>query len=79
MKPGYPAAHGNDVVAGFRWVKPAASLKRNRKPRGLGLGDQRFRWVKPAASLKRLNTITGWFCMAGMFPLGKTGGLIEAG
>ena len=37
----------------------------------------RFRWVKPAASLKRRNetvTVTG----NSVFPLGKTGGLIEA-
>ena len=39
------------TVHGFRWVKPAASLKRY-------LGDWTltymygFRWVKPAASLK---------------------------
>ena len=63
-------------VKGFRWVKPAASLK--PVPARVGEGvKHRFRWVKPAASLKR------WpFPLPppgrSEFPLGKTGGLIEA-
>ena len=64
-------------VVGFRWVKPAASLKRRER-----WGDERmytcFRWVKPAASLKhRIGGGKGGNIVA-QFPLGKTGGLIEA-
>ena len=39
----------------------------------------RFRWVKPAASLKRGTAGSFLGELAGGFPLGKTGGLIEAG
>ena len=65
------------VLDSFRWVKPAASLK----PSSFGFGGSHpgggFRWVKPAASLKRRDPGDA----AGpqvQFPLGKTGGLIEA-
>ena len=36
----------------FRWVKPAASLKRPVLPAVVRLYRLCFRWVKPAASLK---------------------------
>ena len=38
--------------AGFRWVKPAASLKLVERVRDVRHGFASFRWVKPAASLK---------------------------
>ena len=38
---------------------------------------QGFRWVKPAASLKQTFARLVFPCLRG-FPLGKTGGLIEA-
>ena len=66
----------NQLWYRFRWVKPAASLKRAQtQPRRWRAPC--FRWVKPAASLKRGVL---WYRDApvGGFPLGKTGGLIEA-
>ena len=53
-------------------------MKLRRKKRNYLLIIPCFRWVKPAASLKRHAVDQGrqpdvWF------PLGKTGGLIEAG
>ena len=38
---------------GFRWVKPAASLKPEERPANTSESEFGFRWVKPAASLKR--------------------------
>ena len=61
----------------FRWVKPAASLKLLRQYRTVFIFVPSFRWVKPAASLK-LNQIRSTMAPYGKFPLGKTGGLIEA-
>ena len=52
MKPGEQAGHVGSPARGFRWVKPAASLKRLRN----------------RIAVQHLD----------MFPLGKTGGLIEA-
>ena len=42
------------IAGGFRWVKPAASLKLDLLREALPAESRRFRWVKPAASLKRL-------------------------
>ena len=41
------------IRRGFRWVKPAASLKHPMVPAGVLIVVAGFRWVKPAASLKR--------------------------
>ena len=66
-------------VIRFRWVKPAASLKPviSGGPAAAASG---FRWVKPAASLKRRDRLVPPYTSssAHAFPLGKTGGLIEA-
>ena len=62
---------------GFRWVKPAASLKRHSAERRQHRPAISFRWVKPAASLKHRN-MSRFGASIGAFPLGKTGGLIEA-
>ena len=42
----------------FRWVKPAASLKRRYSNPHYWVLSFCFRWVKPAASLKRLDGCT---------------------
>ena len=64
---------------GFRWVKPAASLKRNDVLHLASYKQVSFRWVKPAASLKldQAQQLDFLGVRVG-FPLGKTGGLIEA-
>ena len=62
---------------GFRWVKPAASLKLRFLPSNPILPRSCFRWVKPAASLKR-GPARRLRPSPNGFPLGKTGGLIEA-
>ena len=41
-----------DDALSFRWVKPAASLKRHAFARASSINAWCFRWVKPAASLK---------------------------
>ena len=61
----------------FRWVKPAASLKHLAVAKVTPPRDAGFRWVKPAASLKLGCRLVGRNVLLG-FPLGKTGGLIEA-
>ena len=68
----------NNIDDSFRWVKPAASLKPDLGPPGRVLRRPRFRWVKPAASLKRTATARSSDRQHQAFPLGKTGGLIEA-
>ena len=52
------AASARDTIeglanGGFRWVKPAASLKQGGAGGIGGTPGAGFRWVKPAASLKR--------------------------
>ena len=60
----------------FRWVKPAASLKHDLGVRQEVRQLVGFRWVKPAAS-EATGSLALPSPMQG-FPLGKTGGLIEA-
>ena len=62
----------------FRWVKPAASLKRLESIFSRNFLGASFRWVKPAASLKQNHLKNLFLSHLLLFPLGKTGGLIEA-
>ena len=77
LKPVGSAGYAVGAAECFRWVKPAASLKPQRAPPCRASACSCFRWVKPAASLKQADLRADG---AGVrrFPLGKTGGLIEA-
>ena len=66
-----------EAFYGFRWVKPAASLKHGHPADDLSTPEGSFRWVKPAASLKQRHEVELHEALL-LFPLGKTGGLIEA-
>ena len=77
LKPGVPRLALRRPIPRFRWVKPAASLKlaEDIDTSAVPVG---FRWVKPAASLKPSGSGRSAVPRFRQFPLGKTGGLIEA-
>ena len=62
----------------FRWVKPAASLKRVRANRGTVAVRQGFPLGKTGGLIEARNGSAVLPCRHAWFPLGKTGGLIEA-
>ena len=70
--------HSSRWAGCFRWVKPAASLKPHSCIVMARSVCTRFRWVKPAASLKQIDLQVRRVGLPRPFPLGKTGGLIEA-
>ena len=78
LKPDARIPDGITRDSGFRWVKPAASLKRAQTGTTGVTPDPCFRWVKPAASLKPGTLASAKAAALRKFPLGKTGGLIEA-
>ena len=61
----------------FRWVKPAASLKRQRRDQR-HVGKVQFPLGKTGGLIEARAWLTRAYRRDTKFPLGKTGGLIEA-
>ena len=65
-----------DLRACFRWVKPAASLK--RLLRAAGAPQHAFPLGKTGGLIEAQRSTLASYTNPSQFPLGKTGGLIEA-
>ena len=72
-------AHSSHSIMGsFRWVKPAASLKRIWGGTGAPLGVRVFPLGKTGGLIEAVAKPDLSVQFSRRFPLGKTGGLIEA-